>query len=212
MAIEIKMLTVGPLQSNCYVVIETESKEALLVDPGAEPEKIKQCIEQAGAHVVAIVLTHSHGDHIGAVGDMKEHTGAPILVHPEEADWLTDPQKNLSAMFEFGVSTPPPDKLLNEGDTVSVGGETFQVFHTPGHSPGAISLYCEGILISGDLIFEMSVGRFDLPGGDEDILKKSIRTKVYTLPDNTKIYSGHGDVTTVEFEKQNNPFVRSDKE
>ena len=207
MALDIQRISVGPLETNCFLVVEPDSKEALLIDPGAEAERILDTLEQAGGRLVGIVLTHAHGDHIGAVREVKARTGAPILVHRLEADWLTDPEKNLSALLGLPLSSPEADRLLEEGDTVTVGAERLRVLHTPGHSPGGLSLHRDGILLCGDLLFFESVGRCDLPGGNLKTLTDSIRAKVYTLPDDTVLYPGHGDVTTVGHEKHHNAFV-----
>ncbi len=207
MALDIQGITVGPLATNCFLVVEPQSKEAVLVDPGAEADRLLDNLRHAGGHLVAIVLTHAHGDHIGAVGELKTRTGAPVLVHRLEAEWLSDPQKNLSALLGLPVTSPEADRLLDEGDTISLGGETLQVLHTPGHSPGGLSLHHDGILLCGDLLFLESIGRCDLPGGDLNTLTHSIQAKVYTLPDDTILYPGHGDTTTVGHEKRCNPFV-----
>jgi glyoxylase-like metal-dependent hydrolase (beta-lactamase superfamily II) len=187
--------------TNCYLAVEPESKEGRVIDPGDEAKRILARLEQTGARAIAIVLTHAHGDHIGAAGEVKEKTGAPILVHPEEADWLTDANLNLSALLGMPVVAPPADRFLNEGDEL-------QVLHTPGHSPGGLALYREGILFSGDLIFFESVGRTDLPGGDLLTLESMIAQKVLTLSDDTQVYPGHGDTTTVGHERLYNPFLR----
>lgn len=208
MALQIIRITVGPLMTNCYLVVEPESKEALVIDPGDEAGRILARLEQTGARAKAIVLTHTHGDHIGAAGAVAEGTGAPILVHREESDWLTDANLNLSALLRMPVVAPPADRFLNEGDELQVGGETLKVFHTPGHSPGGLSLYREGALFGGDLIFYESVGRTDLPGGDLPTLESMIAQKVLALPDDTQIYPGHGDTTTVGHERLYNPFLR----
>ena len=207
MALDVRKIVVGPLETNCFLVIEPESKEALLIDPGAEAERILDNLQQAGVRLVGIVLTHAHGDHIGAVREVKAQTGAPVLVHRLEADWLTDPQKNLSALFGLPLSSPEADRLLDEGDTVALGAEHLHVLHTPGHSPGGLSLQQDGILICGDLLFLESVGRCDLPAGDLETLTHSIQAKVYTLPDDTILYLGHGELTTVGHEKRHNSFV-----
>ena len=205
---EIHCIVVGPLQSNCFLVADRDSLEALIIDPGSESNRILEKVESLGLRVTGIVLTHAHGDHIGAVGLVKSKTQAPVMVHREEADWLTDPEKNLSALLGFPIVSPPADRLLEEGDQIEFGQFRLSVLHTPGHSPGAITLSGDGYLISGDLIFEESVGRTDLPGGDMEHLAQSIRNKIYTRPDETVIYPGHGSSTTVGHEKKYNPFVR----
>jgi len=208
MALTVEKLVVGPLESNCYLVMDNESKETLIIDPGDQDERILACVQANGLKTTAIVLTHSHGDHIGGVAAVKEATGAPILIHRQEADWITDPEKNLSAVLGMPVTSPPADRTLEEGATIPIGKASLRVLHTPGHSPGGLSLYREGMLFSGDLLFRESVGRVDLPGGDAAALIESIKSKVFSLPDETIVYPGHGESTTIGYEKQHNPFVR----
>lgn len=203
----LERIVVGPIQVNCYLFGCTATKEALLIDPGDEPEKIQEAVEQRQAKVVGILLTHGHYDHIGALNQVREHYGCPVMIHSAEADSLTDPRANLSALTGEPLAGPPAERLLNDNDIVEVGKLQIAVFHTPGHSPGGISLHYNGIVIAGDLIFQMSIGRTDLPGGSFSQLEDSIRNRIYTLPDETLIYPGHGEKTTVGFEKRHNQFV-----
>jgi hydroxyacylglutathione hydrolase len=205
---EIIRLSVGMLQTNAYLLLDETSKETLIIDPGDEAERILDEVKQHGGTITAIAHTHAHGDHIGADREIVEATGAAIMIHELEADWLTNPNLNMSSMIGCPLSMPAADRLLNDGDTVRFGESELTVLHTPGHSPGSVSFYTPGHLFCGDLLFASSVGRTDLSGGSFDVLENSIRNKVYTLPVDTIVYCGHGPTTTVGQEKTSNPFVR----
>lgn len=200
----IKTIPVGPLESNCYVMADEETKQAIIVDPGDEPDMI---LEQAeGLKVLYIVLTHAHFDHIGAVNDIKEATGAEVALHEADSQ-IYESAKEHAAFWGFTLEPPaPPDILLHEGDELLVGGLSFAVIHTPGHSPGSICLYTDGTVITGDTLFAGSVGRTDLPGGDIKQMKKSFR-RLLSLPDDTTVLPGHGSSTTIGIEKEHNMFV-----
>lgn len=209
MPLEVQRIVVGPLQANCYLVIDQESRESLVVDPGAEAGRILEQIRRFQAQVKLIVLTHSHGDHIGGVEEIKNETGAFLAVHSLEADWIVDPEMNLSALIGMPISTPPADRMLDEGDEIQLGRSILQTIHTPGHSPGGLTLKTDGLIVCGDLIFQEGIGRTDLPGGDMTVLMNTIREKIYTLPEETVIHPGHGNPTSVGYEKRSNPFVKA---
>ncbi len=197
---------VGGLATNCHIAVDFEAGECIVIDPGAEGERIMETVSAHGATVRAIVLTHGHFDHTGAAGYVQSVTGAPVFVGEADSELLKDP----GWMLPF-VTKEGPDvgnlTVLREGDTVSFGGVSLQVIETPGHSRGSISLYCPGHLFSGDLLFHKGVGRTDLPGGNLSQLLSSIREKVLTLPESTAVHAGHGKATTVGYEKANNPFL-----
>lgn len=203
----LEQIPVGPLLVNCYLFGCTRTRQAIIIDPGDEAEKIIASITKYEAKIIAIVLTHGHCDHLGAVNEIKEKYGCPIMIHEAEEETLTDPQANLSAFMGDSIVCPPADRLLHDGDTVAVGDLELQVMHTPGHSPGGTCLLYDKILFAGDLLFLMSIGRHDLPGGSYQQLERSLLTRVYKLPDDTIVYTGHGDKTTVGFEKRNNQFI-----
>ncbi len=200
---EIQVLEMTPFAMNCLVV--KEGGEALVIDPGEEHPAIKAAV--ADCKVKMVVNTHCHIDHCGGNAGIVAATGAPLACHEADVPLL---ENLLQQAQMFGVpseESPPPDRLLAEGDTVNVGGTAFEVLHTPGHSPGHIVLVTDGIAIVGDVLFMGSIGRTDLPGGSMEQLLDSIRTKLLPLPDDTVVYSGHGPATTIGRERATNPFL-----
>jgi hydroxyacylglutathione hydrolase len=204
--VEVHGLPVGLLESNCYLVVDRISRKAVIVDPGADPDRIGELCAAHRAEVTWILNTHGHGDHIGANGVLKARLGVPIGIHAADADCLPDPLVNLSAYFE-PVSSPPPDVLLVHGQEIEWGGPPLKVLSTPGHSPGSVSFLGEGWVICGDVLFRGSIGRTDFPRCDSLQLQKSIREQLMTLPPDTIVYPGHGPATTIGYEKETNPFL-----
>ncbi len=205
----IEMLEVGPFASNCYIVGAESNKEGLIIDPGAGANKILKRVENLGLEVKLIVLTHAHMDHFGALEEVKEATNAKIAVHADDAEAL---QSGGHSSMMFGLSLqgpPPPDILLKGGDSIDIGSLHFLVLHTPGHSPGSICLLGEGVVFSGDTLFNFGIGRFDTPGGNGIQIMNSLHTKLMVLPDSTVVYPGHGPKTTIGTEREGNPFLRS---
>ncbi len=203
----IERLELGPFASNCYIVGAESSKEGIIIDPGAEADRILKRAEDLGLEVKTIVLTHAHIDHIGAVKEVKEATGAEVAIHTDDAGPLQ--RQPSRAMFGFSHSSPPPpDRLLKGGDSIDIGDLHLLVLHTPGHSPGGICLLGQGVVFSGDTLFNFGIGRFDLSGGNGHQLMNSIQTKLMVLPDSTVVYPGHGPETTIGAERQWNPFLR----
>ncbi|HKZ51239.1 MAG TPA: MBL fold metallo-hydrolase [Dehalococcoidia bacterium] len=205
----LETIVTGTFGSNCYIVGSEATKEAMVVDPGADADRILATLRHHGLKADLILVTHSHTDHIGAVPEVKKATGARVAMHAltlQEAQG----QSRLAAQM-FYMITPaldPPDIELGEDDEVKVGDLAFRVLHCPGHTQGHICLYGHGVLLAGDVIFQGSIGRFDFPGGDGRQLLTSIRDKILPLPDDTAIHSGHGPATTLALEKQHNPFIR----
>ena len=202
----IEKLEVGPFASNCYIVGAESNKEAIIIDPGADANKILERVKELGLEVKHIVLTHGHVDHVGALKEVKEATEAEVAIHADDAASLHG--RSLSNMFGLFFPPPPPaDRLLKGGDSIDIDDLHFLVLHTPGHTTGGICLLGEGVVFSGDTLFNFGIGRFDMPGGDGNQLMDSIHTKLMVLPDNTVVYPGHGPETTIGTERNWNPFL-----
>ncbi|MCA9411161.1 MAG: MBL fold metallo-hydrolase [Candidatus Omnitrophica bacterium] len=204
--LEIHTLPVGDLESNCYLVVDPESRKALLVDPGGDGEKIERWVSEKGADVEAILITHGHADHIGALEFAKEHLSVPVGIHQKDSDCLSDPMLNLSAFFS-PFTSPEADFFVEEGAFDRWSGPVLQILHTPGHSPGSISILGDGWVICGDVLFKGSIGRTDFPRSSLQQIHESIREKLMSLPPDTVVYPGHGPSTTIGEEKESNPFL-----
>jgi glyoxylase-like metal-dependent hydrolase (beta-lactamase superfamily II) len=203
----IKKLTVGPIMANCFIVGCNETREAAVIDPGDEANRILLALAEAKLIVKQIINTHGHFDHVGANKRMKAATGAPILIHALDAPMLSMLSRSAAAWGMSAEDSPSPDRFLEEGDIVGVGSIRFQVIHTPGHTPGGVSLLADGCLFVGDTLFAGSIGRTDFPGGNFETLKSSIQEKLFALGDEVKVFTGHGAETTIGEEKRHNPFV-----
>jgi hydroxyacylglutathione hydrolase len=203
----IRDLAVGPIMANCFIVGCEKTKEAAVIDPGDEPDKILLALAGLKLKVKYIINTHGHFDHVGANKKMKEVTGADILIHSLDAPMLRHLSKSASAWGLNAEDSPPPDLMVKDGDEIKFGNIMLKVIHTPGHSPGGISLYADGIVFVGDTLFAGSVGRTDFPGGDFETLISSIREKLFVLGDDVRVLTGHGPETTIGTEKRYNPFA-----
>lgn len=204
----IKELVVGPIMANCYILGCEDTNEAAVIDPGDEANKILLALADASLKVVALVNTHGHIDHAGGNKKMKEATNAPVIIHSADAPMLGELASSGAAWGLSVENSPPPDRMVEDGDEITFGNITLKVIHTPGHSPGGISLYTDGNVFVGDTLFQGSIGRTDLGGGDYGTLISSVKNKLFTLGDDVKVYSGHGPATTIGREKQYNPFFR----
>lgn len=204
----IKELVVGPIGANCIILGCEKTLKAAVIDPGDEGDRILAELAKEKLTLECIINTHGHFDHVGGNKRLKEVTGANILIHAEDAPMLEHLEEMAMAFGMRMENSPPADKTVADGDMISFGEISLKVIHTPGHSPGGISLQSDGFIIAGDTLFQGSIGRTDLPGGDYDTLISSIKTKLLTLDTKTKVYTGHGPATVIEFEKKHNPFLR----
>jgi hydroxyacylglutathione hydrolase len=203
-------VAVGPFATNCYIVGSEESKQGIIIDPGDEAGVILGMVADLGLDIKLIVLTHGHIDHVGALKAVKEATGAEMAIHADDAKSLRGLRGLLQSVLVPGLSyplPPPPERLLADGDSLDVSDLHFKVLHTPGHTPGGICLLGEGVVFSGDALFNYGIGRTDLPGGSYHRLVESIRTRLLVLPDETVVYPGHGPETTIGAERAGNPFL-----
>jgi glyoxylase-like metal-dependent hydrolase (beta-lactamase superfamily II) len=202
-------MPVGPFQANCYLVHDEASGEGCVIDPGAEEERILARVAELGFRPRYLLLTHGHGDHIGAVPAVAAALRCPIYIHPADAPMLRSPAANLSAFAGVPVSAEVPFGTYEDGDELALGERTIRVLHTPGHSPGGVSLFlAPDVLFSGDALFRRSIGRTDFPGGSYAALRRAIEEKIFPLGDAVVVHPGHEGPTTVGEERRENPFLR----
>ena len=200
-------LTLGELGTNCYFIADEETNNAIMIDSPADPDIIERFLKENGYTLRYILQTHAHFDHILALGDLKEHTGAKICLHEDEAEVLRD--KNINHLYTTGLDyiPPEPDMLLKDGDVIEMDGISVKVLHTPGHTKGGACYLVGDILFSGDTLFRHTIGRTDCPTGDFDTEIKSIKEKLLPLGDNVEVYPGHGAATTIGEERKENPYL-----
>ncbi|MBN2405505.1 MAG: MBL fold metallo-hydrolase [Coriobacteriia bacterium] len=200
----LRRLVLGALETNCFIVSDDANGRAVVIDPADQARSILKALE--GRQVAAIVLTHGHFDHLGGVAELMAATGAPLLVHDLDAHAVTSADRNGGAQFGFDAVAPKVDRRLADGDHIEAGELVLEVLHTPGHTPGGISLLGDGHLFSGDTLFSGSVGRTDFPGGDARTLRASV-ARLGALPPETTVHPGHGPDTTIARERKINPFI-----
>jgi hydroxyacylglutathione hydrolase len=204
-----RTLEIMPFGTNCYLVASEQTRDGMVVDPAGDAFRILSNIRELDLKIGLVVVTHTHADHIGAIRQVVENTGASFAVHAAEAEIMQHYDfSRFTASDPTFQPPPPPSRLLKDGDFLIIGDLKLQVLHTPGHSPGGICLVGYGVVFSGDALFNMSIGRTDGPGGDSDLLISSIRAKLLVLPDQTVVLPGHGPKTTIGQERRNNPFLR----
>ncbi len=195
-------------ETNTWLIYDEQALDAILIDPSAPSEELANRMKRLNLQLKLIINTHGHGDHIGGNSFFKERFNAPVAIHSLDAIMLTDNKRNLSAYMDMPLDELKADQLLEDGYELSLGETIIKIIHTPGHTRGGICLYYEKHLISGDTLFEQSIGRTDLPGGNYEAIISSIRHKLFTLPEDTIVYPGHGPKTLIGLEKTNNPFVK----
>ena len=202
-------MPLGPIQTNAYI-LSNDDGTCLIFDPGSESGKLNAYIKENGLKPLAVLLTHAHFDHIGAVDNVRKKWNIPVYVHKNEAEWLTDPSLIGSALLTGQMITAEKaEHLIEEEGDLKIGSFTLRMLFTPGHSPGSVSYYAEeeNLIVSGDVLFKGGIGRTDLPGGNQKVLMDSIHQKLLTLPEETLVLSGHGPETDIATEQEQNPFI-----
>lgn len=204
----IEARAMGAMGANCYLYACMETKKAVVIDPGADGKRIYRWILEKGLNVEYILLTHGHVDHIGAVDELRDLLGEVLVgIHAGDAEMLTDGRKNLSSYFGPGLSLKKADLLLQDGQELMIGKNRIKVISTPGHSPGGACFLCSEGLFSGDTLFAGSIGRTDFPGGSMNQLVDGVKKKLLILPEDTRVFPGHGEETSIGEEKRDNPFL-----
>lgn len=203
---ELKTMVLPPIGTNCYILIDRATRKAAVIDPAAAGERILGVLEQAQAELALIINTHGHWDHIGANKYLHDQTRAPILIHEADAPMLSSAALSAAASFGAGMESSAPHRLLHDRDVIDLGQLKLEVLHTPGHTPGGICLFTEDLCFSGDTLFKLSMGRTDLPGGDEAQLEYSLN-KLMRYADELTVLPGHGPLTTIGYERRFNPYI-----
>ena len=206
----LKRLVLGPLSTNCYLLSCTKTKEAVIIDPAEASTVLLGIIDSNNLRLKYIINTHGHGDHIGGNRVLKEKYSAKLMIHKLDEDMLIDDKKNFSFYTGMPVQSPPPDEYLEDGMNLKVGLLDLLVIHTPGHSPGSVSIKVNGMIFSGDTLFKDGIGRTDLPGGSLPVLMNSIKEKLFIFDSSYEVLPGHGPATTLKQELENNPWLEQE--
>lgn len=204
----LKSLAVGPIMANCYILGCERTKAAAVIDPGDDADQILMKLAEDNLTLKYIINTHGHFDHVGGNSSLKKASGADLVIHEADKPMLAEMGRTAASFGLSAENSPSPDQTVDEGDVLSFGDISLKVLHTPGHSPGGITLHTDSMVFAGDTLFAGSIGRADLPGGDFNTLIASIKTKLLPLGDDTKVYTGHGPETTIGREKKSNPFLK----
>lgn len=207
----IKKVVVGNFQANCYIAGEEKAGRGVIIDPGGDARRVLDIVEENKLEIVYIIATHAHIDHIADLKRVKELTGAQFLLHPGDAPFLEKPELNLSSLLQDPRTFPSPERFIRDEEKLRIGEVEFRIIHTPGHTPGSISLIVDRCAFTGDALFAAGIGRVDLPGGDFKTLQRSIRERIYSLPEETRVFPGHGPETSIKKEKRDNPFVKIER-
>ena len=204
----IKNIVVGPLEVNCYILGCEETKEAAIIDPGDNADEIIKIIEREGLKPKYIINTHAHFDHIGGVKEIQDYFKIDFILHKEDLFLIENASEQAAAFGLKPISKPEVNRYINNDEKMSLGNNSITVIHTPGHSPGCVCYYLDNNLFVGDTLFAGSIGRTDLPGGSYETLISSVKEKLFPLGDSTVVYPGHGPSTTIQSEKEHNPFLK----
>lgn len=203
----VKLFNTGIYGTNCYI-LSYDSKESVIIDPGGDAEILQKYINDSKLNIKYILLTHGHFDHIGAVKELKQSTNAKVCIHKDDVKMIQNPTLNLSCHFKDNIILDPPDIILENGQKISLGDKKLKIIHTPGHTPGGISILTDQLLFTGDTLFAGSIGRTDFPNGDYDALIRSIKNNICILDTNLKILPGHGPESSLGTEIKSNPFLK----
>ena len=207
MSMQYMSMVLGPVMTNCYIVYDSETRDAMVIDPAWNYRKIDQALQDNQLHLQFIFLTHGHADHIGALQELRNYKNVPVYVGKGDVDLISNSRNNLSMFMGKEIKCESPDYVVTDGEIITLGHLKFTALETPGHTPGGISLYGEGVVFSGDTLFRYSVGRTVLYGGSAKILIDSINTKLMPLPDDTVVLPGHGPSSTIGEERRGNPYL-----
>jgi len=205
---KIKTAPLGNMGANFYAVTDEATNEMFIIDPGDRSDIALDIIKNTDAELKYIILTHAHADHIGALDDIKKQFDVPVVIHEDEAHALQNGSLNLCPLLGFEIPATRADICVRHGDTLPFGNGEIKFLHTPGHTKGSMCILADNCAFTGDTLFQLSIGRTDFPGGSYEEISHSIQTQLYTLDDDTTVYPGHGNSTTVAYERKNNPFVK----